>query len=117
MCRDRLSIDHVLGNTILVNAHGGKHTEGARVHFGTTIRHDANNDLGPTVGAPRTGTIARTKMRHVLHHTVHGTSEENFIFLCWERDETVNIVPATELSCVQPPQCSELTDYFWHVTR
>jgi hypothetical protein len=52
MCSDILSVDRVLGNTLLVAAHQIKDFEGALVDLASSIGDDANDDLLPTVWTP-----------------------------------------------------------------
>lgn len=78
---DGLVVDNVLGDTILVDTHGGKDVEGLGVNLCTTIRDNADDDLLPGIRAPGAGAVAGGKMANVLHDTMHCSCEENLIFL------------------------------------
>jgi len=67
--------------TYLVHTHGGKDVESLRVDLGTTIGHNAHDDLLPGVGTPGTGAVTGGQVANVFHDTMHGSREENFIFL------------------------------------
>ena len=78
---DRLVVDNVFSDSVLVNTHGGKDVQGLWVDLGTTIRNNADDDLLPGIRTPGTRTVAGGEMANVLHHTVHGSGEKNLIFL------------------------------------
>lgn len=78
---DRLVVDNVLGDTVLVDTHGGKDVEGLGVDLCTTVRDNTDDDLLPGIGAPCAGAVAGGEMANVLHDTVHCSCEENLIFL------------------------------------
>lgn len=78
---DRLVVDNVLSDTILVDTHGGKDVEGLGVNLCTTIRDNTDDDLLPGIRSPGAGAIAGGEMANVLHDTVHCSGEKNLIFL------------------------------------
>ena len=81
MSGHRLSIDGVLGNSLLIDTHCGDGTQRTRVDFGTAIGNDAHDDLLPSILTPSLAPISFAQMRDILHNTVHGSSEELFVFV------------------------------------
>lgn len=60
MRSDRLPIDDVACDALLICAYGGNDTEGSRVNLLTTIADDADDDFLPTLLAPGLAAISLT---------------------------------------------------------
>ena len=75
------SVNGILGDSLLIDAHCSNCTQGARVDFGTSIGNDAHNDLLPSILTPSLTPISLAQMGDILHNTVHGSSEELFVFV------------------------------------
>ena len=60
MRSDRLPIDDVMCDALLICAHGRNNAEGPRVDLLTTIADDADNDFLPTFLAPGLAAISLT---------------------------------------------------------
>jgi hypothetical protein len=85
---DRLVVDNVFGDTVLVDTHGSKDVKGLGVDLCTTVRDNTDDDLLPGIRAPGAGAVAGGEMANVLHDTVHCSCEENLIFLLDLKRET-----------------------------
>lgn len=70
-----LVVDVVLGDAVLVHAHGRQRVERARVDLLPPVRHDAHDDLLPAGLAPGARLVAAAEVADVLHHRVHGPRE------------------------------------------
>lgn len=74
-------VDVVLGDAVLVHAHGGQRVESAWVDLLPSVRHDAYHDLLPPILAPRPGLVAPAEMADVLHDGVHGPRESDLVLV------------------------------------
>ena len=82
-----LSVDGILGNTLLIDTHGSNCTQCARVDFGTPIGNNAHNDLPPSILTPGLAPISLAQVGDVLHNTMHGSSEEFLILVVHGQDD------------------------------
>lgn len=88
MSGHRLSVDGILGDSLLVDTHSSNSTQCTGVDFGASIRNDADNDLLPTILPPSFTPISFAQVGDILYHTVHGSSEEFLVFVVHsENDE------------------------------
>lgn len=82
----RLSVDGVLGDTLLIDTHGSDCTQRTGVDFCTTIGNDADDDLLPSILTPSLAAISFAQMGDVLDNTMHGSSEELLVFIVHGED-------------------------------
>ena len=87
MGSDGLSIDDVLRDAFLVDAHGGDDAEGARVDLGAPVADDADDDLPPAVVAPYLAAVPAAEMGDVPHDAVHGAAEELLVLVVHGHDD------------------------------
>jgi len=88
MSGHRLSVDGILSDSLLVDAHSSDCTQCARVDFGTSIGNDAHDDLLPSVLTPSLTPISFAQMGDILHNTMHRSGEELLVFVVHgENDE------------------------------
>ena len=89
---DGFAVDSVLCHTVLIDAHGCQHgqctgidsivsQETSGLLLCSSIGNNADDDFSPSFFAPDFRSVARTQMRNVLHDSVHGSGEQNFIFI------------------------------------
>src|SRR5271170_5222990 len=81
MCFDFLSIDQVLGYSVLVDAHRYKNIENTRMNISTAIGDNANYNLLPSVLSPYSASRSRAKMRYIAHNPMHCSCEEDFVLI------------------------------------
>lgn len=81
------SVNGILGDSLLIDAHCSNCTQGARVDFGTSIGNDAHNDLLPSILPPSLTPISLAQMGDILHNTVHGSGEELLVLVVHGEDE------------------------------
>src|SRR5271168_4818007 len=78
---DLFTIDQVLGNTILIDAHSCKDVEHARVNLSPTVGNNTDDHLLPATFAPNSTFGSGTEVGNISHDPVHSPSKENFIFI------------------------------------
>ncbi len=76
-----LLVDVVLGNSVLVHAHGSQRVECARVNLLTAVRHDAHDNLVPPQLSPGSAFVAAAEVADVLHDGMHGPRETVLILV------------------------------------
>jgi hypothetical protein len=78
---DCFLVDVVLGDAVLVDAHGSERVECARMDLLTAIRYDANHDLLPPHLTPGSTPVAAAEVADVLHDGVHGSREAELVLV------------------------------------
>ena len=81
MSSDILSVDGLLGNSILVATHGGEDSTSPGVDLATTIADDANDDLLPSLLAPRLAAISAIHVLDILDDTHHCSRKQLVFFV------------------------------------
>ena len=74
-------VDEVLGDAILIDAHGRQSIQGPCMDLTSAIRDDTDDDLLPTIFAPGARFRSGTEMRDVLHDRMHGSSKVQFVLI------------------------------------
>jgi len=78
---DILSVDLLLGDTLLVHTHTGQKSLGSGVDLGTTVTDDTDDDLLPRVFTPCLTVGAVTHVLDVLENTGHGSGKQNIVLV------------------------------------
>jgi hypothetical protein len=93
---DFLPVDQVFGYSVLVDAHGDKNIEDARMNISTAIGNNAHYDLLPPVFSPYSASRSGAKMRDIAHYPMHRSCKEDFVLIKHgDRDEQLRF-PAEE---------------------
>lgn len=93
MRRDILSVNLLLGNTLLIDTHTGQQRSCSRVDLGTTVTDDAHHNLLPGVLAPGLAFRPLAHVLDVLEHTNHGARKQNLVLVVHGYDNEELCVP------------------------
>ncbi|RCI08911.1 hypothetical protein L249_4922, partial [Ophiocordyceps polyrhachis-furcata BCC 54312] len=74
-------VDVVLGDAVLIDAHGGQGVQRASVDLVSSVRDDTDDDLLPSGLAPGARPRARAEMGNILHDGVHRPREADLVLV------------------------------------
>lgn len=81
MCRDILAIDFVLCDSVLVDTKSAQNCARPRIDLETTIAHDTNDNLLPSIFAPSLAGVSAVHILNVLYYADHCAREQYFVFI------------------------------------
>lgn len=87
MRRNRLPINNILRNPILIRPHRRHHTQRPRINLLPPIAHHTHHNLLPPVLPPRLAPVPLTQMRDILHHAVHSAREQPVVLVVHRHDD------------------------------
>ena len=93
---DFLSVDQVLGDSILIDAHRNKDIEHPRMNVSTAIGDDAHDDFLPSILSPYSAPGSGAEMCDVAHNPMHCSRKEDLVLVVHGDGDEELCFPAEE---------------------